>query len=88
MRKLLLAICMASVFAATPATAQVSVGFDAPGVSIGVNFGSYPQLVPIAGYPVYYAPQATRIFLLRRDVLGLCRRQLVYERGITVHGSS
>ena len=57
MRKLLLAISLTSVFAAMPATAQVNVGFDAPGVSIGINIGAYPQLVPISGYPIYYAPQ-------------------------------
>jgi len=57
MRKLLLAACLASLFASVPATAQVSVAFDAPGVSIGVNVGTYPELVQIPGYPVYYAPQ-------------------------------
>ena len=57
MRKLMLAICFISVFVTMPATAQVSVGFDAPGVNIGINIGTYPQLVPISGYPVYYAPQ-------------------------------
>ena len=25
-------------------------------VSIGINFSSYPELVPVPGYPVYYAP--------------------------------
>src|SRR6266705_3351521 len=57
MRKLLLAICFTSVFATVPATAQVSVGFVAPGANIGINIGAYPQLVPIPDYPVYYAPQ-------------------------------
>lgn len=35
---------------------QVGVGIAAPGVSIGFNIPAYPQLIPIAGYPVYYAP--------------------------------
>lgn len=26
-------------------------------VSIGINVGVYPELVPVPGYPVYYAPQ-------------------------------
>jgi hypothetical protein len=39
------------------ASAQVSVGVGVPGVSIGINLPVYPQLVPIPGYPVYYAPQ-------------------------------
>ena len=33
------------------ATAQVSV-------SIGINLPVYPELVPVRGYPAYYAPQA------------------------------
>src|SRR5579883_27043 len=34
----------------------VGVGVAVPGLSIGVEIPTYPQLVPIAGYPVYYAP--------------------------------
>ena len=41
----------------TPAAAQVSVGIGLPGVSIGINLPVYPELVPVPGYPVYYAPQ-------------------------------
>ena len=41
----------------TAATAQVSIGIGLPGVSIGINLPVYPQLVPVPGYPVYYAPQ-------------------------------
>jgi hypothetical protein len=41
----------------TPAAAQVSFGIGAPGVSIGINLLAYPELVPVPGYPVYYAPQ-------------------------------
>ena len=40
-----------------PATAQVSIGIGTPNVSIGINLQTYPQLVPVPGYPVYYAPQ-------------------------------
>src|ERR1700675_2272152 len=39
-----------------PAAAQVSFGIATPGVSIGFNVPAYPQLVPVPGYPVYYAP--------------------------------
>lgn len=35
---------------------QVGVGIAAPGLSIGINIPAYPQLIPIPGYPVYYAP--------------------------------
>ncbi|TSK07050.1 MAG: hypothetical protein FPO08_10520 [Geobacter sp.] len=42
----------------TTATASVSVGIGIglPNVSIGINLGGYPDLRPIPGYPVYYAP--------------------------------
>ena len=39
-----------------PAAAQVSIGIGLPNVSIGINLPVYPQLVPVPGYPVYYAP--------------------------------
>ena len=39
-----------------PAPGQVSFGVSLPGVSIGVNVPIYPELVPVPGYPVYYAP--------------------------------
>jgi len=41
---------------ATAVPAQVSVGIQLPGVSIGINQPVYPDLVPVPGYPVYYAP--------------------------------
>jgi hypothetical protein len=41
------------------AEAQVSVGFSVPGVSFGINMPTYPNLVPVPGYPVYYDPQAS-----------------------------
>lgn len=36
-----------------PAHAEVSIG-----ISIGINVPTYPQLVLVPGYPVYYYPQA------------------------------
>jgi hypothetical protein len=44
-------------FPLSSASAQVSVGIGLPGVSIGINLPVYPELVPVPGYPVYYAPQ-------------------------------
>jgi len=41
---------------AITAPAQVSVGVNLPGLSIGINQPVYPDLVPVPGYPVYYAP--------------------------------
>ena len=42
---------------ATPAAAEVSISFSSPNVSIGINLPLYPELVPVPGYPVYYAPR-------------------------------
>jgi hypothetical protein len=42
---------------AAPATAQVSIGYGSPQVSIAINLSLYPELVPVPGYPVYYAPR-------------------------------
>jgi hypothetical protein len=49
MRYRFIALWIALVCAATAAPAQVSV-------HIGINVPAYPQLVPVPGYPVYYAP--------------------------------
>lgn len=43
--------------AATPAAAGAGVGISISGVSIGIHVPAYPELVPVPGYPVYYAPQ-------------------------------
>jgi len=43
--------------AITTADAQLGISVSLPGASIGINVPSYPQLVPVPGYPVYYAPQ-------------------------------
>jgi hypothetical protein len=44
-------------FPVAPANAQVSIGIGLPHVSIGINLPLYPDLEPIPGYPVYYAPR-------------------------------
>jgi hypothetical protein len=51
---ILLGLLLCSV---TPASAQVSIGIGLPHLSIGINLPLYPELVPVPGYPVYYAPQ-------------------------------
>jgi hypothetical protein len=53
---ILLSLLFGSVI---PAAAQVSVGVGIgfPNLSIGINVPAYPQLEPVPGYPVYYAPQ-------------------------------
>jgi hypothetical protein len=42
---------------AVPAASQVSVGVGTSHVSIGISVSSYPDLVVVPGYPVYYAPR-------------------------------
>ena len=47
------------VCSVTLAAADVSIGIGIglPNVSIGINLPLYPELVPVPGYPVYYAPR-------------------------------
>lgn len=42
---------------AANAGAQVSIGIGLPNISIGINMPFFPELVPVPGYPVYYAPR-------------------------------
>jgi len=42
---------------AVSAEAQISIGIGLPNVSIGINVPLFPELVPVPGYPVYYAPR-------------------------------
>ena len=56
MRRLLLVLSLLCC-SVTSAVAQVSVGIGLPGVNIGINLPVYPELVPVPGYPVYYAPR-------------------------------
>ncbi len=54
-RFLVLAILLAVSHAAA-AQSSFSLGYNAPGIGIGINVPSYPNLVRVPGYPVYYAP--------------------------------
>jgi hypothetical protein len=47
---------MACAVSAVAGAQQVSVGIRLPGLSIGINQPAYPELVPVPGCPVYYAP--------------------------------
>jgi hypothetical protein len=51
-----LLLLLATMAYAQPAAAQVSIGINAPGFSIGINLPVYPELEVVPGYPVYYAP--------------------------------
>jgi len=57
MRYLLVALSLL-LEAAMPARAQVSLDIHLPGIDLGINAATYPQLVLIPGYPVYYDPRA------------------------------
>jgi hypothetical protein len=59
MRNALVALWIILLSSITSVAAQVSVGIGLPGVSIGINLPVYPELVPVPGYPVYYAPQVS-----------------------------
>ncbi len=58
MRYLILVLSML-LYPAISAQAQVTfgIGIEHRGVSIGFNLSSYPQMVRIPGYPVYYDPR-------------------------------
>jgi hypothetical protein len=59
MRKIrygIMVLCML-LCAVTSVSAQVSIGIGLPNVSIGINLPLFPELVPVPGYPVYYAPR-------------------------------
>ncbi len=60
MRHLFIALStLVLMVASARAEASVNVGIGLPGVSIGINVPEYPNLVPIPGSPVYYAPGVT-----------------------------
>jgi hypothetical protein len=46
-----------ALLVAAAAPAQVSVSIGLPHVSIGINVPVYPDLEPVPGEPVYYAPR-------------------------------
>lgn len=53
MRQHLLVLCM---LLGVAGAAVGQVGYGAPGISIGITVSSYPHMVRVPGYPVYYAP--------------------------------
>ena len=59
MRRICYGLIVLSMLLCTVMTAeaQLSIGIGLHNLSIGINLPLYPQLVPVPGYPVYYAPQ-------------------------------
>ncbi len=49
-------LVLAGLGTAAAAQVQFGLGVSLPGVRIGINVPAYPQLLPVPGYPVYYAP--------------------------------
>ena len=57
MKRVLLMMTVALGLAACVETQMdVGAGIRAPDLSIGIELSSYPDLVPVPGYPVYYYP--------------------------------
>ena len=77
MRKglMVLSILLCSI---TSAAAQVSVSIGLPGVSIGINQPAYPELVPVPGYPVYYAPEVNSNYFFYDGVFWIYQRDNWY----------
>ena len=61
MRGQILVFCILYIGIPT-AQAQVSLDLGVPGVSIGINVPTFPKLVAVPGYPVYYDPHADSNF--------------------------
>jgi len=54
MRNALIGMLFGMAFAvATPAAADLSIGFSSGPVSIGINVPTYPRLVAVPGVPVF-----------------------------------
>lgn len=57
MRNRIVMLSMLMCMMAPASAQQLSIGIWSPNVSIGINLPLYPDLVPVPGYPVYYAPR-------------------------------
>jgi len=55
------------LLSATATPAQVSIGLNTPGVSLGIQLSAYPTLVRVPNYPVYYAPDLPANFFYYED---------------------
>ena len=61
------------------ADAQVSFGVAVPGASFGFNVPAYPPLVPVPGYPVYYAPNVNANYFFYDGMYWLYANDNWYE---------
>lgn len=56
MRYLIIPLMLLTGCVAPPPRTSVNVGVSAPGVRMSVNVPAYPDMAPVPGSPVYYAP--------------------------------
>lgn len=60
LRNAVVVLAMLACCSVAPAAAEVNIGIGIgiglPNISIGINLPVFPHLVPVPGYPVYYAP--------------------------------
>jgi hypothetical protein len=78
MRNVLIALWIMLLSSISSVAAQVSVGIGLPGVSIGINLPVYPELVPVPGYPVYYAPQVSSNYFFYDGMYWVYQRDTWY----------
>jgi hypothetical protein len=74
-----LVACLALAFVSPSAVAQISVGVQLEGVSIGINVPVYPQLVRVPGYPVYYDPRGDSNYFFYDGLYWVYRDDVWYE---------
>ncbi len=74
-----LVACLALVSVSPSAVAQISVGVQLEGVSIGINVPVYPRLVRVPGYPVYYDPRADSNYFFYDGLYWVYRDDVWYE---------
>lgn len=80
MRSLLLALpLLLGTLAPAQAAISVGIGISVPGVNIGINMPAYPHLVPVPGYPVYYAPTANANYFFYDGLYWVYRDDIWYQ---------
>jgi hypothetical protein len=81
-RSLLHTVALAALLSlplAARAQVSIGIGIDLPGVSIGINAPSYPRLVRVPGYPVYYDPRADANYFFYDGLYWVYRDDTWYE---------
>lgn len=74
-----LVACLALVSVLPSAHAQISVGVQLEGVSIGINVPVYPTMARVPGYPVYYDPRGDSNYFFYDGLYWVYRDDVWYE---------